>query len=397
MQAVSRVVMVDPCTQTREELKRMLAGLDPIWVEAECPKYDQLPDVLSQTSPDIVVINLDGDPVQGLQMVDETLRASPQSRVFVTSSQSDSQRILQAMRSGAHEYLTTPVPMDDLLMALERARQANSVRGNGSAQSTVVAVTGVVGGVGSTSIAVNLASAWAADPARRVVLVDLDLVMGDADVCLNLVHNYTLMDVVENINRLDFTLLKRSVVRHESGVSFLPHPTHLTDVARVRPDSLKRLVGLLKATFTHVVLDLSNGFRETDIAAMETAETILLVAQHDVSCVRNVSRLFKALEGMQGLSDRIKLILNRVGAKELSIPVEKAEETMGRKVFWQVPNDWHNMVTSRNVGVPLVQHAPRSKVAASIRELAEALTGTSAAAPHIRGPAKRRGLLSLLG
>jgi len=393
MQSVLRMVLVDPCNGTREDLKRILAGLDPVWVEAECAHYDELPEVLKQTVPDIVVIDIDTDAAQGMEMVAHVLRVHAQARVFVTSGYTDSQRILQAMRAGAHEYLATPLQMDDLLPALDRVRQ-NPARGTGAgATSKVISVAGVVGGVGSTAVAVNLACALAADSNRRVVLVDLDMVMGDADVCLDLVHTYTLIDVVENINRLDFTLLKRSLVQHKSGLWFLPHPSSVADVSRVVPDSLRRLIGLLKATFTHVILNLSNGYRETDIAAMDISDNVLVVAQLDVSCIRNLGRLFKALEGTDGLPDRVKLVMNRIGAKELNIPLEKAEETIDRKVFWQIPNDWQNLSAARTAGVPLVLHAPKAKASLALCKLADALAGDPAQGPQ--NGVKRRGLFAM--
>lgn len=394
MQSVLRMVLVDPCSGTREELKRNLAGLDPVWVEAECAHYAELPDVLNQTNPDIVVIDIDSDPAPALEMVSHVLRTHPTARIFVTSGVTDSQRILQAMRCGAHEYLMTPVQMDDLLPALDRVRQTPTRQANGNVTSKVISVTGVVGGVGATAISVNVGCALAANTSRRVVLVDLDMVMGDADVCLDLVHTYTLIDVVENINRLDFTLLKRSLVQHKSGLWFLPHPSSLADVARVQPDSLKRLIGLLKATFTHVILNLSHSFRDTDIAAMEMSDSVLMVAQLDVSCVRNLSRMFKAVEGSEGLLDRLKVVLNRVGAKELGIPKEKAEQTIGRPVYWQIPNDWQNVAASRAAGIPLVLHSPKSKASQAMTKLAEELAGSSGPVAEA-APAKRRGLLAM--
>src|SRR3990172_2392806 len=152
MQSVLRLALVDPCSETREEMKRILADMDPVWVEAECPQYEQLPEVLSQTTPDVVVIGIDSDPTRGLEMVSEAARSSPETRVIVTSNVSDSHRILQAMRCGAHEYLTTPVQMDDLLPALDRVRESHVRRGSGATGPKVIAIGGVVGGVGATSI-----------------------------------------------------------------------------------------------------------------------------------------------------------------------------------------------------------------------------------------------------
>ena len=399
MQSVLRMVLVDPCSTTREDLKRILTGLDPVWVEAECAHYDELAEILNQTGVDIVVIGIDDDAVRARELVSYVSRTSPQTRIFVASSYNESSQILQAMRAGAHEYLTTPVQMEDLLPALDRVRQSTGRNGERVASSKVIAVTGAVGGVGATCTAVNLGCALAADKNRRVVLVDLDLVMGDADVCLDLVHSHTLTDVVDNIDRLDFTLLKRSLVQHKSGLWFLPHPANINDVPRVQPDNLKRLISLLKATFTHVVLDLSNGFRDTDIAAIEASDTVLLVAQLDVSCIRNSGRLLKALEGTDGILDRVKIVMNRIGAKELGIPIEKAEETIGRETYWELPNDWQNTIAARTAGVPLVTHAPKAKLTQAITKLASDLADD--AAENSNGQAngaapKRRSLFAML-
>src|SRR5437867_1451084 len=108
MQSVLRMVLVDPCSTTREDMKRILADMDAVWVEAECGHYEELPDVISQTKTDIVVIDTDSDTLKGLEMVGHVHRTHPQMRILVTSGNGDSQRILQAMRAGAHEYLSTP-------------------------------------------------------------------------------------------------------------------------------------------------------------------------------------------------------------------------------------------------------------------------------------------------
>ncbi len=278
MGSVLRISLVDPVTQDRQELKRLLADLDPVWVQAECSRYDELPELAEQGGPEVVIVGIDANMEEALNAIRLTSERAPNTKIFVVSRDSDSQRILQAMRAGANEYLTIPVKIEDLLAALDRCRRAAHQQEGTSPTGAVVAVTGSSGGVGSTCIAVSLACWLAGQQDTRVVLADLDLALGDADVCLDLIHNYTLLDVVENIDRLDFTLLRRSMVQHSSGLLFLPHPTDLTDACRIHPKSIARLVGLLRATFTHVILDLSNAFRDTDLAAMAAADVVLLIA-----------------------------------------------------------------------------------------------------------------------
>src|SRR5262249_14139684 len=141
-------------------------------------------------------------------------------------------------------------------------------------ESTVIAVLGSRGGVGCTSLAVNLGATLAKDPSHGVAMVDLDLALGDADVALDLAADYTLADVALNVDRLDMQFLKRSLSKHTSGLSLLPHPVQLEDVSLIREDHLQRVIGLLRASYTHLILDLSKNFGPNDLTALRMADVI---------------------------------------------------------------------------------------------------------------------------
>jgi pilus assembly protein CpaE len=238
----------------------------------------------------------------------------------------------------------------------------------------VIAVAGATGGVGTTSLAVNLGCALAKDARNAAALIDLDLCLGDADVFLDIVPDYTIVDVAQNVTRLDFTLLKRSLTKHSSGLFLLPRPVQLEDVSLVSPDDLQRVVGLMKATFSQLVLDLSKGYSPVDRVALEMATHILLVTQLDLPCLRNVVRLMMSFNEMKGIGEKVKIVVNRVGLECGQITLKKARDTIGRDIFWQLPNDYRTMVEVRNNGVPLIEHAPKAAITQSINALADALT-----------------------
>jgi pilus assembly protein CpaE len=215
----------------------------------------------------------------------------------------------------------------------------------------------------------------ARDPQYSVALVDLDLSLGDADVFLDTIPDYTLVDVAQNVTRLDFTLLKRSLTKHSSGLFLLPRPVQLEDAKLVTPDDLQRVIGLLKATFTHLILDLSKSYSPLDMVAMQTANHVLLTTQLDLPCLRNVVRLMMSFGEIEGLKDKIKIIVNRAGLDSGQISLKKAQETIGRDIFWQLPNEYRTMVEVRNNGVPLIEQAPKAAITQSIVELAEAIIG----------------------
>ena len=374
MSNVLRLAIVDPNDTTREELKNVLLGMGTVWLEAECSRYEFFGDVVGQTHPDIGVIVLDHHPDNGLELVSQLSRAAPECSILVVSSSSDGELILRAMRAGVKEFLTRPLNIEDILGALGRISEQKFGNGEGRARGcSAIAVAGATGGVGSTSVAVNLGCVLAADPNNSVALIDLDMCLGDADVFLDTIPEYTLVDVSQNIARLDFALLKRSLTKHASGLYLLPRPVQLQDASLVTAEDLHRVVGLLKATFSHLIFDLSKSYNALDLIALQAASHVLLVTQLDLPCLRNCVRLMMSFGDMEGVQENVKILVNRVGLST-HIGLKKAEDTIGKEVFCQLPNDYRVMVEVRNNGVPLIEHAPKAGITQSFKMLAEALS-----------------------
>ena len=376
MSNVLRVAIVDPNDASRESLKQALLGMESLWLDAECSRYEFFADVVAQTSPDVGLVAIDRDPSKALELVNKIGHSSPNCAILVVSSSSDGNLILQALRAGAKEFLSLPLRIDDLLAAIGRLNQRRSAQGDKKSHgSQVIAVAGSIGGVGCTSLAVNLGCILAKDERNSVALIDLDMCLGDADVFLDMIPECTLVDVAQNITRLDFTLLKRSLTRHSSGLYLLPRPVQLEDVSLVSRDDLQRVIGLMKASFTHLVLDLSKTYTPMDMLALDMATHIVLITQLDLPCLRNVVRLMMSFNQIEGLAEKVKIVVNRVGLDTGHITMKKAQESIGKEIFWQVPNDYRTMIECRNNGVPLIEQAPKSAVTQSLRALAAAICG----------------------
>jgi pilus assembly protein CpaE len=398
MKDVQRVAIVDPSDSTREPLRNMLLGIESVWLEAECSRYEFFIDVARQSTPDLAVIALDSDQQKALQLIAQLNAEIPSMPILAVSARGDGQSILQALRNGAKEFLTQPVVLEELLGAMQRLKQ-NRVATDGSPSSNgsikvdslVVAIVGSRGGVGCTSLAVNLGCNLAQEKNHNVALVDLDLALGDADVALDLIPDYTLADVALNIDRLDMTFLRRSLSKHSTGLSLLPHPVQMEDISLIHEDHLQRVIGLLRASYTHLVFDLSKRFTPTDWTAMRMADIVLLVAQLELTSLRNVVRMLHTFSSEEALAEKVRVVVNRVGSEDCDITLKKAEETIGKQIFWQIPNDYKSMLGARNAGVPLIQHAPKSKVQLCVTELAHNLCGKTVD----EGPKKeRRGFFS---
>ncbi|QJW93961.1 AAA family ATPase [Frigoriglobus tundricola] len=392
---MQRVAIVDPTESTRESLRTLLLGVDFVWLEAECARYEYFFEVIQQSTPDLAIVALDANKEKALQMIGQLSVEHPKLPILTISH--DHQALLQSLQRGAKYFLTHPVGLEDMLAALRRALGENggsggeappggstSVRTTGA--SSMIAVLGSRGGVGTTTLAVNLAATLAADPGNAAALIDLDLALGDADIALevNGFENISIADLARNIERLDMNFLRRAMAKHEaSGLAILRHPLEIAEGGIVHEQHVERILNLLKISYTHLVLDLSKSLLPTDLMGLRMADMILLVAQLELASLRNVVRLIHCLGGEENLADKVRVVINRQGADsvEEGISLKKAEEVIGKPIFWQVPNDTKSVIGARVAGHPLVKYAPKSRVQQSIYGLAQALYGKPVAAP----------------
>jgi pilus assembly protein CpaE len=393
---MQRIAIVDPNEATRESLRTLLLGVDFVWLEAECARYEYFFDVIQQSTPDLVLINLDSDKHRAINMVGQLAAQYPKLPILTICS--DSQILLQSLQRGAKHFLSPPVGLEELVSTLRKALNDSGIVTTAgiptaTPAATIISVLGSRGGVGCTSIAVNLAATLAADPNNSVALIDLDLALGDADIAIELPNSesISLSDLARNIERLDMNYLRRALIKHDSGISILRHPLELTDIGVIHEGHIERILNLLKISYSHLILDLSKALLPTDLMGLRMSDLILLVTQLELSSLRNVVRMVHSLGQEGSIGERLRILVNRTGSEstENSIGLKKAEEVIGKPVFWQLPNDAKPMLGSRAEGIPLIKFAPKSKIQQSFSGLAQAITGKVAAEPT-----KKRGWFS---
>ncbi|QVL34186.1 AAA family ATPase [Telmatocola sphagniphila] len=401
-----RIAIVDPTEASRESLRTMLLGVDFVWLEAECARYEYFFDVIQNSLPELVIVALDGDRQKALNMISQVASMYPKLPILTISD--DSGTLLQSLQRGARYFISPPINLEDLLSTLRRALSEVSSapvgqQDSSAAPSTVrtnsskiVTVLGSRGGVGCTTIAVNLAATLAADPANNVALIDLDLALGDADIAIELPgnENISLADLARNIERLDMNYLRRALVKHESsGLSVLRHPLELTDVSIIHEGHIERILNLLKISYNYLIIDLTKSLLPTDLMALRMSDKILLVTQLELSALRNVVRLNHALNQEPELGEKVEIVVNRSGSDHLEdgITLKKAEEVIGKKIYWQVPNDSKTVMQSRTHGEPLIKMAPKCRAQQSIQGLAQAIMGRSI---NVADNAKKKGWFS---
>jgi pilus assembly protein CpaE len=178
---------------------------------------------------------------------------------------------------------------------------------------------------------------------------------GAVDAWLDIPSDHTVSDLVQNFDRLDLTLLKRSITRHASGLYVVPHPASMQEAAIVDPERLRRLFGLLKAAFGTIVIDTSKGLQSSDFLAFEISDVILVVIQLDLVCLRNTARLLSLFREDKALGEKVQLVVNRIGSFDWEISQKKAEQTLKMPISWQIPNAAKQLQEVRIKGVPIAE------------------------------------------
>ena len=182
--------------------------------------------------------------------------------------------------------------------------------------SSLIAILGSRGGVGTTTLAVNLAATLASDSANAAALIDLDLALGDADIALEVTgfENISISDLARNIERLDMSFLRRAMALHQpTNLSVLRHPLEMHEIGVIHEGHVERILNLLKISYNFLILDLSKGLQPTDLLALRLADLILCVGQLELSSLRNVVRLLHTLTLEDNLAEKVQIVINRVG------------------------------------------------------------------------------------
>jgi len=267
------------------------------------------------------------------------------------------------MKAGASEYLVDPFQENLLCDAIEevRAKLANSGH---LAQGRIYSFIGAKGGVGSTVLAVNTATALSSDKKTAVALMDMSFQSGDASVLLDINPRNTIMDICENIHRLDVSFLRGVLSEHSTGLSFLPAPVNPEDSEDIASEDISSILNLSKKLYDHIVLDCgSMHINDCSVEALKQSDKVFVITDMSVPSIRNTVRLCKLIRKLGISLEKIEIVINRY-IKGGTLSLGEIEKNFDKPVYWLVPNDFAEIVSSINRGVPIVKltrGAPFSK------------------------------------
>lgn len=373
-----KIVLAGSADPQLEELLRDLGELSPIADLAALSKAKPA------VPPHVIVLDTRDRAGIPAELVD-VRRALPDAGVIVVSESLDPTKMLEAMRAGVNEFLSAPVSAEEVRKAVDRVRALQA----GPQVGRVYAFLGAKGGVGTTTVAVNVATALAQARAGRVLFIDLHPTYGDAGLFFGVEPRFSVLDALENTHRLDAAYLKGLVAKTKTGLDLLGSSSRASvtvyDATRIRA-----LLDFASKQYAHVVLDVPR----SDSAAMEAldaAASIVVIANQELSTVRGAARMVAALRQRYG-RERVQVVVSRYDPAA-AFGQEDIEKVTGGAIRHMFPSNYRLAVDALNKGQPLVVEN-HNKLAGSIVGFARHLGGI---APKANAePAKSGGLFSRL-
>ena len=294
--SAAAVVLIVPDPARRASVARMLAGLN-VPVVRECTTYpdSRYLDELMALDGDVFVVDLDGDVEQALSLIENICGRETPTTVMAISASNDPGLLIRSMRAGAREFLPGTLLSSTILDAL--GRTMNRLEKNSQhAAGKVLVFAGAKGGSGVTTVATNFAVALTKENAGKVVLVDMDVQLGEVALGLGLTPQFSILDALRNEERLDKDFLMTLLARHTSGLAVLASPEQYTSY---NPPSsgLLRLFSILRHEFAFVVVDAGTAAGGTEETLLDLADTVYLVTEVSIPALRNARRLMSFIAG----------------------------------------------------------------------------------------------------
>jgi pilus assembly protein CpaE len=357
--------------------KKEIEGLsfESIRLKAECALFDRCIDVVIDYKPNIVLIRSSEQYEKVLVLIGQVIKIYPMINVIVATPTMDPDFLVKAFRLGVKDILAEPIDMAQFRKTVGRIADLNMLDDKKKDDSHVVSVFSNKGGVGVTTIAVNLAVAFAKqNKDKKVVLCDFVLEHGDVPIFLRkTADNYSIVDFISDMNRLDAKLIENSLARdEESGLYLLLGPANPEDADYMAADQLKSIMTLLKKTFDIVIVDLSHDFSDKNIVIMDESDLLFLVMALDLPSIKNVARCLEIFKKLRYDRGKVRLIVNRSNSRD-QIEMNLVADKLEYPIAFSLSNDYKMVVNSINAGIPIAYNKKSCSFAKQIYTMVDSI------------------------
>jgi len=338
------------------------------WIAGLAEKNHTEPKII----PDILIIDEHPQADNLFDRLRVIFLHFPQTAVFVLSEEKRPQHIVEIMKAGAAEYFVTPLDEEALKAAVNALNSKLAIQ-NKDTKGFAYSFISSKGGWGATVVAANLATAMARDKDTSVGLCDMSFQAGDSSVLLDILPRTTIMDICRNYHRLDTAFLRGVMTPTSVGLDFLAAPPNPEESAEILPEHVAKILKLGKKIYDQLVVDCTSmSVGPCTCEAFRESEKVFVVTDLSVPAVRNAARLCQLIQKLGIPAQKVEIVVNRY-IKGSAISLDEVEKTLHKKIFWLFPNDFDEIISSINRGIPLVKLRPSSPFSRNILEFAQKL------------------------
>ena len=384
------VLIVDDQDETRKNIARLLQFENDINVVGTARTgMDAIKQAVS-LDPDVVLMDINMPDMDGIEATERIQEQAPVSQIVILSVQGDTNYMRRAMLAGARDFITKPPKSDELVTVIRRAgekakaiRQESQFLGRGTGslidpRGTTIALSGLgkivavyspKGGVGTTTVATNLAVTLHSTE-TPVIIVDANLQFGDVVVFLNERGRTSVVDLAPIVDQLDPELVREVVIHHESsGIDILSAPPHPEDAERISGSQFVKVLKFLARLYSYVIVDTDSGLSDVTLDTLDASDLLVLISSQDIPAIINTRIMLTLLVNLGINKQKILLVMSRFD-KQLAITPEKVGHNLGHKVAAVLPEDREVVVPAVNRGIPFMMGEGKTKeIGKSILEL----------------------------
>ena len=360
----STVFVLDRNENSREIIKSFIENLDFVSEVKLYGDYNKGYEDIKLAENPLVILDISED-FAGLDEIAGKLKLVT-SKIIITSVNYSTNTIIKALRLGAKEFLPKPVLREDLVRVLSMLASISPE--NEVSQSKIITVYSNKGGIGKTTIAVNLAAELAKVTKDKVALVDLNLQLGDISTFLNLNPPFDVNYVIRRlIDKEENILIKGFEKYKDLSLYVLSDPSYIEQSESITTQQITTLFSALKKVFPYIVVDMSSNIDPISLKILDSSDWIMFTTIVNIPAIRNAQRCLNLFRSRKYPSNKVKIVINRYMEND-EIKIEDIENTLGESVYWKIPNNYFTIMEAINKGVSISEVNAESNIGNSFRD-----------------------------